>query len=131
MHDVWVRTLAQIPTNFGRLAYVAGLRNENSGAYHHFKLALCYTDEEADSFLRARHKQIFREWLNFPLERQRSEFAEYLEATEAERAVVLQTWLISASYRNLIPTGAHETERLLFISDLEIILAILRSELSA
>ena len=131
MHDVWVRTLAQIPTKFGRFTYVASLRDENSGTYQYFKLALRYTDEEADCFLRASHEQIFREWLNFPLERQRGEVAEYLESIEGERAVVLQTWLTSTSYRNLVPTSAHETERLLFISDLELILEILRTELSA
>ena len=115
----------------GRFTYVAGLRNENSGIYHHFTLALRYTDEEADCFLCGSHKEIFREWLNFPLERQRRELEEYLESSEGERAVVLQTWLTSTSYRNLVPTSAHEAERLLFISDLELILEILRNELSA
>jgi hypothetical protein len=37
--DVWDRTLAQIATTFGRIAYLASLRNENSGRYEHFGLA--------------------------------------------------------------------------------------------
>ena len=131
MDDVWVGTLAQIPTTFGRLIYVAGLRNENSGTYHHFKLALRYTDEEADCFLRASHKQIFGKWLNSPLEQQRRDLAEYFESIEGERAVVLQRWLTSTSYRKLIPTSARAAERLLFTSDLELILEILRNELTA
>jgi len=131
MEDVWVPILCQIPTAFGRIAYVAGLRNENSGTYHHFKLALRYTDEEADRFLRASHQQIFGEWLTFPLEQQRRELKEYLESIKGEREVVLESWLTLQPYRNLIPFGARDAERLLFISDLEVIVEILRNELSA
>ena len=131
IEDVWVRILSQIPTTFGRVAYVASLRNENTGAYHHFKLALRYTDEEADCFLCASHKQIFREWLNFSLEQQRRDLKEYLEPIEGESEVVLEPWLTLQPYRNLIPSGARDAERLLFISDLEIIVEILRNELSA
>ena len=39
MQDVWVQILSQVPTKFGGVTCVAGLRNENTGAYHHFKLA--------------------------------------------------------------------------------------------
>lgn len=131
MNGVWTRTLAQIPTKLGRLAYAAGLRNEDSGTYHDVKFALRNTDGEVDRFLRTSHTQIFSEWLTFPLERQRREVAGYLESIEGERTAFLQTWLSSRSYRNLIPTGAREAERLLFTSDLELILEILLNELSA
>ena len=67
------------------MAYVAGLRNENSGAYHHFKLALRYTDEEAGRFLCAGHEQIFGESLAFPLEQQRRDLKEHLESIKGER----------------------------------------------
>ena len=131
MQDVWVRILSQIATTFGRVACVADLRNENTGAYYHFKLALRYTDEESDRFLCASHKQIFGEWLNFPLEQQLRDFREYLESIEGEREVVLQTWLTLKPYRKLIPFGTRDAERLLFISDLEVVLEMLRDELSA
>ena len=130
IEDVWARILSQIPTTFGRVAYVAGLRNEDTGAYHHFELALRYADEEADRFLCASHKQIFGEWLTFPLEQQLRDLKEYLESTE-EREVVLETWLRLKPYRNLIPFGARDAERLLFISDLEVIFLMLLHELSA
>ncbi len=131
IEDVWVPILSQIPTTFGRIAYVAGLRNEGTGAYRHFKLALRYTHEEADRFLCASHKQIFREWLNFPLEQQLRDLREYLESIEGEREVVLETWLRLKPYRNLIPFGTRDAERLLFISDLEVIFLMLLHELSA
>lgn len=131
MHDVWSRTLSQIPTTFGRVAYLAGLRNENSGNYQHFGLAQRYSDEDADRVLRSSHEEAFAEWLNYPLERQRKDLEEHLRSIEGERKVVLQTWLTLAPYRNLVPTGTREAERLLYITDLELILEILRNELSA
>lgn len=131
IENVWVRMPSQRPTTFGRIAYVGGLRDENTGAYHHFKVALRYTDEEADRFLRASHKQIFGEWLTFPLEHQLRDLKEYLEPIEGEREVLVEAWLSLKPYRNLIPFGARDAERLLFISDLEVIVEILRNELSA
>ena len=129
-HDVWSRTLSQIPTTFGRIVYLAALRNENSGHYEHFGLAQRYSDEEADCVLRSSHEQVFAEWLNFPLERQRQDLEEHLRSIESERKVVLKTWLTLAPYRNLIPAATREAERLLYITDLELILEILRNELS-
>ncbi len=131
MHDVWSRTLSQIPTTFGRVAYLAGLRNENSGYYQHFGLAQRYSDEKADRVLRSSHEQVFAEWLNYPLEQQRQDLEEHLLSIEGERKVVLETWLTLTPYRNLIPAGTREAERLLYITDLELILEILRNELSA
>ena len=107
-----------------------GFTIDSTCAYHHFKLALRHTDEEAGRFLRASHKQIFEEWLTFPLEQQLRDLREYLESTE-EREVVLETWLRLKPYRNLIPFGTRDAERLLFISDLEVIFLMLLSELSA
>ncbi len=37
--DLWQRTLAQIPTLFGRLVYLCSLREQNTGRYEHFGLA--------------------------------------------------------------------------------------------
>ena len=130
MEDVWERTLSQIPTTFGKVAHLASLRNENSGQYEHFGLAQLYSDEEADRVLGLSHHQVFREWLNFPLEKQRQDLEVYLASLEGEREKVLQTWLTLTPYRNLLPVGALEAERLLYISDLELILELMRNELS-
>ena len=131
MKDVWQRTLAQIPTTFGKVAHLASLRNQNSGQYEHFGLAQLYSDEEADRVLGLSHHQVFREWLNFPLEKQRQDLESYLASIEGEPKKVLQTWLTLTPYKNLLPVGAVEAERLLYISDLELILELMRNELSS
>ena len=84
----------------------------------------------ADWVLGLSHRQVFREWLNFPLEKQRQDLESYLESIKGERKKVLQTWLTLTPYKNLLPVGAVEAERLLYISDLELILELMRNELS-
>ena len=63
MRDVWSRTLAKIPSAFGKIVYLASLRNENTGKYQHFGLSQIYSDEDADLVLRESHDEAFREWL--------------------------------------------------------------------
>jgi hypothetical protein len=130
LRDLWNRTLAQVPTTFGRIAYLASLRDANTGRYQHFGLAQIYSTEEAAGALLASHIDTFGEWLNYPLAKQKSDLEEYLGALDEDRARVLETWLALSPYRNLIPAEATEAQRELFISDLELILELLRSEIS-
>ncbi len=130
MDDLWRRTLAQISTLFGKIVYLSGLRDANSGAYQHFGLAQRYSTGEADRILRESHERVFSEWLNSPLEQQRDDLEEYLGSLEDDRETILRTWLTLAPYSNLIPINTREAERLLYISDLELILDVLRNELS-
>ena len=130
MDDLWRRTLAQIPTLFGKIVYLSGLRDANSGGYVHYGLAQRYSTEEANRILRESHERVFGEWLNCPLERQRDDLEEYLRSLEDDRETILRTWFTLAPYNNLIPINTREAERLLYISDLELILDVLRNELS-
>lgn len=131
LSDVWARTLSRIPTTFGRVVYLASLRDVNSGQYQHYGLSQIYSDEEADRVLAASHQQAFREWLSHSLEQQREDLEEYLGSIEGDRGALLNTWLTLTPYRNLVPTTAREAERHLYLSDLELILDLLRNELSA
>jgi hypothetical protein len=126
LQDLWSRTLSQIPTFFGRIAYLASLRDPNTGRYEHFGLAQVYSMGEADEALRTSHRQSFAEWLNFPLARQKDDVEEYLETVEGDRKTVLQAWAALHSYRNLLPADASPAEEQLFVTDLELILELLR-----
>ena len=131
MVDVWERTLGQIPTTFGRLVYLASLRNSNSGVYQHFGLAQLYGSEEADRVLKASHEQIFAEWLNYRLERQKTDLEQYLASVGDDRRTVIEAWVSLSPYKSLPPAAAGDAERFLYSSDLEVILELLRSELSS
>jgi len=131
MQDVWDRTLSKISSLFGRIAYLASLRTENTGEYQHFGLAQIYSEEEADLVLRESHESSFREWLSYPLEPQKRDLEKYLESLETERRTVLEAWLTVNPYRQIVPARATRAERELYVSDLELILALLRTEISS
>lgn len=128
--DLWERTLAQVPTAFGRIVYLASLRNSNSGRYEHFGLAQVYSQEVADWAIRSSHASSFSQWLNYLLPEQKRDVEEYLFSLEDDRETILKTWASLSPYRNLLPTGAGEAEKQLFVSDLELILRLLGNELS-
>lgn len=130
MLDVWKRTLDQIPTQFGRLVYLAELRNDNSGRYQHFGLAQLYGEDESNRVLRSSHEKVFGEWLTYSLEGQRADLEAYFDGLEDDCATVLQTWGALEPYVKLPPEAAGDAERLLFSSDLEIILELIRRESS-
>ena len=130
MQDVWNRTLDQIGTQFGKLAYLAGLRNENTGRYQHFGVAQLYGEDEANQVLRSSHERIFAEWLTYPLEQQRADLTAHLAGLEDDPRTVLQTWSTLAPYEKLPPEAAGDAERLLFTTDIEIILELMRRAIS-
>ena len=126
--DLWRRTLSRIPTVFGRLVYLASLRNSDTGQYEHYGLAQAFGDEEADRALRESHLQSFNEWLCFPLERQKADLDEYLSSLDTEPRRVIETWIRLSPYRHLPPSATREVERRLYLTDLETILDLLRHE---
>ena len=128
IQDVWARTLSQIPTALGRIAYLASLRDPNTGRYEHFGLAQLYSAEESDQALRESHGQAFAEWLNFSLADQKDDLENYLASLGKDRGTVLEAWTKLQSYRNLLPVDASAAESELFVTDLELILRLLRGE---
>jgi len=128
--DVWRHTLARIPTLFGRLVFLASLRNLASGEYRHQGLAQMVGDEQAAETLRQSHTRVFHDWLCLNLEQQKADLQEYL--TEIPNpAAVLAGWLKSAFYRDLTPASAEPVERQLFAGDLETMLNLLAREYGA
>jgi len=123
--DLWRNTLSQIPTTFGRLVFLSTLRDPNTGAYAHYGFAQRVGEHEADVALRQSHSQCFSEWLAFSLEEQKADLDLYLSGIESDRKTILDTWIRTKPYRNLIPAAALEMERRLYNSDLETLLELL------
>jgi len=126
--DVWRNTLSQIPTQFGKLAYFGVLRNPNTGVYDHHGLAAIFGEDEARSALAASHAETFDGWLALSLERQKADLEAYLAGLDEDKSAVVLNWLSSCSYQNLMPPPARETAKALFLSDMRILLDLLKSE---
>ncbi|MBZ5593598.1 MAG: hypothetical protein LAP39_15265 [Acidobacteriia bacterium] len=124
--DLWRNTLSQIPTTYGRLIYLASLRDQNTGTYHHHGLAQLFDEEQADQTMRQSHRQVFAEWLCFNLEQQKKDLEAYLEDLHEDKKTILATWIRLSPYRSYVPANAREVERNLFITDLETVLELLR-----
>jgi hypothetical protein len=117
--DVWRRTLGQIPTHFGRLVFVAGLRDAN-GRYAYRPLTDSMGREITDRTLANSHYSVFSEWIASSLSAQKADLDHYLCQRGGAREL--------ADYRELVPAKAHEVERQLYLTDLETLLTMLRFE---
>jgi hypothetical protein len=124
--DLWRNTLSQIPTVFGRLVYLASLRNSNNGNYEHHGLGLVFGEDEANRALKDSHAAVFAEWLAFNLEQQKADLDLYLAGLFENKRVVLDTWVRLAPYKNLVPASVRGVERRLYITDLEALLELLK-----
>ena len=126
--DLWRHTLSKVPTFFGRVEYLASLRNPNSGLYEHHGLAQMFGYEQADETLRRSHQRVFQDWLCLSLEQQKTDIEDYLEGATGGPAAVLAAWLSLAPYRTWAPASAREVEQQLFVTDLEALLELLKRE---
>ena len=126
--ESWNRTLHGIPTVPGRLAWLASLRNTNTGIYEHFGLAQRTGAEVVHQLVRASHVDTFQEWLGFPLQQQKEEVEQYFEGLGEDRKETLASWLSLPPYGSWIPPESRDVERMLFLNDLELVLELFRVE---
>ena len=129
--DLWKHTLSQIPTLYGRLAYLASLRDPNSGAYRHYGLSAAFGREESGKALKQSHERVFSEWLNLALAEKSLDLMNYLQSLDDPRRTVVGHWLRSDHYRAQIPDSARPMEIELFHRDLEALLEIFRNASAA
>ncbi len=118
--DLWRRTLSRIPTLFGRLVFLASLRDRLTGRYAHGPLVEIVGREITDRTLSHSHHQIFTEWLSFSLSDQKADLDDYLTSSQCA--------LEALPYRELPPSTAHQVEKQLYLTDLETLLELLRYE---
>jgi hypothetical protein len=110
---------------FGRLVLLSSLCDRCAGAYHHPSLDSVVPSCLASLVLRRNHEQAFAKWLELIIEEQWKEISEYLGGPEAGEVVGSKT--PEEFGEALIPEGAREPERELFLSDLGLILSLLKN----
>jgi hypothetical protein len=125
--DLWKHTLSQIPTLYGRLAYLASLRDPNSGVYRHHGLSTAFGREESGKALKQSHERTFSEWLNLALAEKSGDLKTYLKGLDDPQGSVVVHWLRSDHYRAQIPDSARPMECELFHTDLKALLQMLKN----
>jgi hypothetical protein len=131
VQDFTLTTLAAIPSLYGRLAYLASLRDLSSGRYHHDGLAALYPPAAIQEALELCHEQVFERVLETPLARQENDLRACLAATEAGMGVAVEHWQRMETYRVLLPENSPDYLRDLFCSNLRALLEILQTECSS
>ncbi|HZQ54292.1 MAG TPA: hypothetical protein VFB14_18975 [Bryobacteraceae bacterium] len=122
--DLWSRELAQIETAYGRLVYLAALRNPNTGRYEHY----ASPEQSANIALRAIHESIFKQWIGIPLEQKKADLELYIAGLDQiDKAELIDAWLRLTPYKNLVPASIQGPERQKHISDFEAILGLLKN----
>jgi len=130
VQDFTVTTLAAIPSLYGRLAYLASLRDLSSGRYHHEGLAALYPEEAIQEALELCHEQVFERVLETALERQEDDLKACLVAAESGLRPAIEHWQRMETYRVLLPENSPDYLRDLFCSNLRALLEILQKEYS-
>ena len=129
LEDVWRNTIAAVPSDFGKLVYLASLRDSNSGLYHHYGLESVYSSEQSDASLRRSHLEILYLWLEKSLEEQKDDLEFYLRGVEGDLPTVLKNWQDLQPYLAYPPGETGVSAREWFLSDLRIILDLLQAAL--
>jgi hypothetical protein len=130
VRDFTATSLAAIPNLFGRLTYIASLRDLSSGKYEHAGLTAVYSPEAVQEALECCHFEIFQKILETPLAVQAEDLRECLEGMTGTFAATVSHWRQIESYRILLPGNTPDYLRELFFSNLRALLEILDSQCS-
>jgi hypothetical protein len=123
--DLFKHTLSRIPTIFGRISYLASLRDANTGTYRHHGLSSTFGRQQSVQALTDSHRRAFQEWLRMPLSGKHADLRDHLAALDEPARTVLKHWRESRVYLTYLPPGSTAAEKELFFSELEMLVDLL------
>jgi len=126
--DLWKHTLSQIPSTYGRLVYLASLRDANSGTYRHHGLSAAFGREESLSALRKSHEDTFREWLGLPLSAKSADLTAHFQSLEENPRQIVTYLARGTPYLSQAPDSASPAQRRQFRSEIEILLELAKND---
>src|SRR5580700_8196806 len=115
--------LARIPSDFGRLADVATLRDVTTGHYYHPALEEVYSESAVHQALLYCHQELFEKVIGTPLDLQEWGLRTHFARMDAPVAEIAFRWLEVEHFRSLVPLGIEPHLRDLFLSNTRAILS--------
>jgi hypothetical protein len=128
IEDFTSRTLAVIPSVFGRLYYVSCLKDSATGRYLHDGLVAIYAEDSVQEALGHCHEELFSRILETPLPEQERDLRKCLGTAGDRFWTVVDTWRKDRSIQTMCPEGLPSYLKDLFCSNLGALLAILASQ---
>jgi hypothetical protein len=128
VRDFASTTLASIPNMYGRLVYIASLRDLSSGSYEHAGLAALYSPRAVQEALESCHYELFQKILETPLSIQAQDLSECLQGMAGSYDSTLSHWRETEAYRVLLPGNIPDYLKELFFSNLRALIEILQAE---
>jgi hypothetical protein len=126
--DLTERTLAGISSEYGKLIYLASLRDLASGIYRHEGLEALYSAGSVQESLLHAHREVCGRIMEMPLARQEKDLLSCWQGFEADAQGLVENWKESEAYRTLIPFGLPDYLRTLFCSNIETLLAVFEND---
>jgi hypothetical protein len=123
--------LAAIPSDFGRLADVAMLRDVTSGHYHHPALQEVYSESAVHQALLYCHEELFEKVVGTPPDLQEWDLRMHFARMAAPVAEIAFRWLEIEHFRSFVPMGTPPQLRDLFLSNTRAILGRLGHQKTA
>ena len=128
VEDFTARTLASIPTEFGKLLYLSSLRDFSSGNYVHEGLTARHSCEAVQQALGYCHEEVFLRILEMPLEQQEWDLRACMAGLEGEFWGKLRRWREAEFYRLLIPSESPAYLREIFLANVGALLDVVLEE---
>ena len=128
IEDFTSRTLAVIPSDFGRLYYVSSLKDSVTGRYQHDGLADMYSEDSVEEALGQCHEELFSRILETPLPEQARDLRKCLGTSGNRFWTVVDSWQKDKSFQTMCPDELPAYLKDLFCSNLAALLAIFSSQ---
>ena len=111
---------------FERLAYLAGLRDPSTGAYHHERLSPVYGEQPVHEALEKSHEELFERLLETPLAQQENDLRAFLQSRPSGSEVQLK--FFEDTIQSWIPAEAPTYLKDLFCSNLQALRELLQDD---
>jgi hypothetical protein len=118
------RTLAAIPSDFGRLYYVSSLKDQRTGRYQHDGLMNLYSEPSVQAALTHCHEELFSRILETPLSNQERDLRNCLDTAGDKFWAIVESWRESRHFKTMCPGGLPGYLDELFCSNMNALLAI-------